>query len=268
MDREAWKATVHGVAKSLTRLKWLTSHTHTSGKGYTPIRRDILNWFLASENQVFKYVSKASPDSCDTVSWTRESAPSREQLCPCTRAPVLVSELQTELQSHLTPGWRPSWKWTSWTKQRSFLLPFLSSSPPRLIWPDLSTQAFTLTWSGSVYTLWASQLILWLTESCWCSGLRIWQQGSWPRALFKNALALLTGSVPCNDQSPSLGLSFCPRSGLLHEQVSCWCQPSCLNFWLSPLPCISWCHTNDLEFLLLHLTTRPPGVKAFLPMTP
>ena len=30
MDREAWKATVHGVAKSWTQLKRLThTHTHT-----------------------------------------------------------------------------------------------------------------------------------------------------------------------------------------------------------------------------------------------
>ena len=29
MDRGAWRATVHGVAKSRTRLKWLSTHTHT-----------------------------------------------------------------------------------------------------------------------------------------------------------------------------------------------------------------------------------------------
>ena len=28
MDREAWQATVHRVAKSRTRLKWLNTHTH------------------------------------------------------------------------------------------------------------------------------------------------------------------------------------------------------------------------------------------------
>ena len=28
IDREAWKATVHGVAKSQTQLKQLSSHTH------------------------------------------------------------------------------------------------------------------------------------------------------------------------------------------------------------------------------------------------
>ena len=27
MDREAWQATVHGVAKSQTRLKWFSMHT-------------------------------------------------------------------------------------------------------------------------------------------------------------------------------------------------------------------------------------------------
>ena len=27
MDRGAWRATVHGVAKSLTQLKWLSTHT-------------------------------------------------------------------------------------------------------------------------------------------------------------------------------------------------------------------------------------------------
>ena len=29
MDRGAWQVTVHGVAKGLTRLKWLSTHTHT-----------------------------------------------------------------------------------------------------------------------------------------------------------------------------------------------------------------------------------------------
>ena len=29
MDREAWRATVHGVAKSQTQLKRLNTHTHT-----------------------------------------------------------------------------------------------------------------------------------------------------------------------------------------------------------------------------------------------
>ena len=29
MDREAWWATVHGVAKSWTWLKWLSTHTHS-----------------------------------------------------------------------------------------------------------------------------------------------------------------------------------------------------------------------------------------------
>ena len=31
MDREAWWATAHGVAKSPTRLKWLSRHVHTKG---------------------------------------------------------------------------------------------------------------------------------------------------------------------------------------------------------------------------------------------
>ena len=30
MDREAWQATVHGVSKSQTRLKWLSTHTRGS----------------------------------------------------------------------------------------------------------------------------------------------------------------------------------------------------------------------------------------------
>ena len=34
MDRGAWQATVHRVAKSRTRLKWLSTYAHMSGKDY------------------------------------------------------------------------------------------------------------------------------------------------------------------------------------------------------------------------------------------
>ena len=34
MDRGAWQATVHRVAKSQTRLKWLSTHAHMSQKDY------------------------------------------------------------------------------------------------------------------------------------------------------------------------------------------------------------------------------------------
>jgi len=34
MDRGAWRATVHRVAKSQTRLKWLSTHAHMSQKDY------------------------------------------------------------------------------------------------------------------------------------------------------------------------------------------------------------------------------------------
>ena len=36
MDRGAWRATVHGVAKSQTRLKQLSTHTHISGRRKRP----------------------------------------------------------------------------------------------------------------------------------------------------------------------------------------------------------------------------------------
>ena len=49
MDRGAWRATIHGVAKSQTRLKRLSTHAHW-----------ILWWFTAV---VFQTVCQAQPDS-------------------------------------------------------------------------------------------------------------------------------------------------------------------------------------------------------------
>ena len=50
MDRGAWRATVHGIAKSQTRLKPLSTHTHTlysSGKAalsIKPLLPEPLSW--------------------------------------------------------------------------------------------------------------------------------------------------------------------------------------------------------------------------------
>ena len=47
MDREAWKPTVHGVAKSWTWLKWLSTHTCT---------HYLFNFFFEEKSQHhFKY---------------------------------------------------------------------------------------------------------------------------------------------------------------------------------------------------------------------
>ena len=42
MDRRAWRAAVHRVAKSWTRLKWLSTHTHTTPR----IKGDMESIFL------------------------------------------------------------------------------------------------------------------------------------------------------------------------------------------------------------------------------
>ena len=46
MDRGAWRATVHGVIKSRTRLKQLKTHTHTRMVTHTDTRRDLPSWAL------------------------------------------------------------------------------------------------------------------------------------------------------------------------------------------------------------------------------
>ena len=51
MDREAWRATVHGVAKSQTRLNThtkYTHHLHVESKNYT-------NEFITKQKQIYRH---------------------------------------------------------------------------------------------------------------------------------------------------------------------------------------------------------------------
>ena len=66
MDRGAWQATVHGVAKSQTRLKWLSMHT--------------LSFICFTIGQVPKYWCLPTPD----VTWTEiESICFNSAFQPC-----------------------------------------------------------------------------------------------------------------------------------------------------------------------------------------
>ena len=55
MDRGAWWATVHGVAKSWTRLKWLSTHTHICIYMYLSIYTYIGFIFMKKDQIIYTY---------------------------------------------------------------------------------------------------------------------------------------------------------------------------------------------------------------------
>ena len=62
MDRGAWWATVHGVAKSQTWLKWLSMHTHTHAPTWCWGPQEIVRW-------------ASSLNKCDLVQITQSLPP-------------------------------------------------------------------------------------------------------------------------------------------------------------------------------------------------
>ena len=81
MDRGAWQATVHGVAKSLTQPKWLsTQHAHALFQYSLVISSRLehgnyfLNWPAKLENKIriknkyqFSSVTQSCPTLCDPM---------------------------------------------------------------------------------------------------------------------------------------------------------------------------------------------------------
>ena len=61
MDRGAWQVTVHGAAKSQTRLKWLSMHSHTHTKCQHVIT------FLGSPDSRFLVYNLTPPLSCPVI---------------------------------------------------------------------------------------------------------------------------------------------------------------------------------------------------------
>ena len=57
MDRGAWRATVHGVTKNQTRLKWLCTHAHTHHCDLTDIQRSLC---LTTEFTFFSSIQETS----------------------------------------------------------------------------------------------------------------------------------------------------------------------------------------------------------------
>ena len=64
MDRGAWWATVHGVAKSWTRPKWLSTHVHTV---YLGIEGKSLKWENQPSSRYLKSLSE--PHLLSLLSW-------------------------------------------------------------------------------------------------------------------------------------------------------------------------------------------------------
>ena len=62
MDRGDWRATVHGVAKSQTWLKWLSMHTHTHAPKWCWGPQEIVRW-------------ASSLNKCDLVQITQSLPP-------------------------------------------------------------------------------------------------------------------------------------------------------------------------------------------------
>ena len=61
VDRGAWQATVHGVTKSQTQLKWQHPCTHTynlSYSNYASIKRESLYLFFSTRNSIFSSCCK------------------------------------------------------------------------------------------------------------------------------------------------------------------------------------------------------------------
>ena len=93
MDRGAWWATVHGVAKSPTRLKRLSTHQHAAGSPVLPAqeKRGSKQWVFQTTPTRFK---AALPFSFCCSSWTAATTGPQVHTCSrrggvSTRAPPL-----------------------------------------------------------------------------------------------------------------------------------------------------------------------------------
>ena len=82
MDRGAWRATVHGVSKSRSRLEWFSTHTH-SGRGWRALGLGLSRCYTpGSEQNPKEALTFQEGGIRKTTSVVRKQAQSREIACP------------------------------------------------------------------------------------------------------------------------------------------------------------------------------------------
>ena len=81
MDRGAWQATIHGVTKSLTRLKQLSRHTRKIQK----LANKTMFYFSSVQ---FSSVSQSCPTLCDPMNCSTPGLPVHHQIPKFTQIHV------------------------------------------------------------------------------------------------------------------------------------------------------------------------------------
>ena len=112
MDRGAWWGTVHRVAKSRTRLKWLNTHTHTIGASALPWS---LTWAMLLWTEIVRLFC---PWGTPTASFCRN--PYNPEGIPLGWSPLKMSQVHLPSQASLwlqvkvshpcsSQGWNSAW---------------------------------------------------------------------------------------------------------------------------------------------------------------